>query len=124
MGNDFSRDLLGEAVASHSHPAVLALVIMGKYPTIAAAKAPTPGSTYAAALTDQDVPGTGGSVWMALDLIDAAQVVGVEQALALIEKRLGAAESPGEKAGFEQGLRFRERFKARFQEWQGASAVY
>lgn len=62
------------------HPVTLAYLIMRQYKSLADAR--QPDGQYPSALTNQAIPGGGGSVHAALDLLDRAELVGIEQALA------------------------------------------
>lgn len=73
--------LLSEQGAVYpGHPVTLAYLIMRQYKSLADARQ-TDGQ-YPSALTNQAIPGGGGSVHAALDLLARAEIVGIEQALA------------------------------------------
>lgn len=65
----FAFDTLGFHPAYPGHPCTLALLILRKYPHNESAHVPLPGHSCPAALSDVDIPGAGGAVYKALDLI-------------------------------------------------------
>jgi hypothetical protein len=83
MDASLSMSVLGEPVVYPGHPVALAVLIMAKYPSLEAAET----GSHCAALSDQDIPGAGGNVWMALDLLRMCRQVPVSEALELIERR-------------------------------------
>lgn len=85
MDASLSMSVLGEPVVYPGHPVALAVLIMAKYPSLEAAETKT--GSHCAALSDQDIPGAGGNVWMALDLLRMCRQVPVSEALELIERR-------------------------------------
>ncbi len=61
-------ELLGEPSVYPGHPVTIAWVIVNAFPSYEAAFAKTE-SGYAAALASGDIPGAGGNVYAALDLL-------------------------------------------------------
>ena len=116
MNASLSMSVLGEPVVYPGHPIALALLIMAKYPSLEAAE--TKNGQYSAALSDQDIPGAGGNVWMALDLLRMCRQVPVPEALALIEQRWnnqGPADRP--EVVVRQGQRCLAAFVKNAPEW-------
>lgn len=60
------------------HPIVLALCIMREFSSLKEAKSPSPKTGHPQALTSAKVPGAGGNVWGALDLLTVAEVLSPE----------------------------------------------
>ena len=71
--SEFAASILGAWPVYPGHPCSLALCILRKYPRIADAYVvqtqPDGGPTHPVALGDGDIPGGGGCVYQALDLI-------------------------------------------------------
>jgi hypothetical protein len=65
MANDL--DILGEASVYPGHMLTLAILIMKNFDSLDAAEAR--GTQFPAALESQEIPGAGGSVYAALDLL-------------------------------------------------------
>jgi hypothetical protein len=80
MASNFERQYFPDGVEYPGHPNALALLIMEKYPSYAAASQVEKGKQYAPALVDEDIPGAGGNVHQALDLLEIMLKVGPHEA--------------------------------------------
>ena len=68
----WEKEYLGEASVYPGHAVVLACMIMDRYPDLASAQRRCVGATYPNALGDQFIPGAGGAVYAALDVLELA----------------------------------------------------
>jgi hypothetical protein len=71
MQSHFVTEKLGEPAVYLGHPLTLALLIINKYKDFASAS--NMGSQFPVALEDCDIPGAGGEVYAALDLLRSIQ---------------------------------------------------
>lgn len=75
MGNFFERDYLnGEDLVYPGHPVVIAYLIMRRFESYVEATEKNEGAMYNRALSSADIPGGGGEVNMALDILKACIV--------------------------------------------------
>lgn len=82
MASNFEHQFFPEGAVYPGHPNALALIIMEKYTSYAAATEKEEGKQYSPALCDDDIPGAGGNVYSALDLLAMMLKVGPEEAFA------------------------------------------
>lgn len=77
------------------HAVVLAYIIMDEFPSYAAAMKKDKGVEYVNALTSDKVPGAGGCVQAALDLLREARLLSIEAAIFRADERWVSETSGG-----------------------------
>lgn len=112
------------------HPLCLAYLIMHKYGSLAEARArPTVPDLYAgpnppAALSDSDIPGAGGTVWAALDMLRYAETASLDVGVMYANDYWKSSElRSGNEWRFEAGQRqadgIESAFRAKAKQWCG-----
>lgn len=125
MGSERSwkleRELLGGPVVYPGHPLVIAFLITHVFESLADATFvdPTQTCAYSAALTSSAIPGGGGEVYQALDLLRLIQKgVTPTDAVAYIRERWnGGGHAKAIEPGQQQADQITEAFIERVQEW-------
>lgn len=69
-----------EGIVYPGHPVCFAYIIMHKYDCLAEALTKPEGREYNNALRDENLPGAGGNVWAALDVLKHAELTSPEAA--------------------------------------------
>lgn len=115
------RDLLGESAVYPGHPVTVALCIIRHFPSLAAATNRGPADVWGHAppnaLSDSTIPGAGGNVYLALDLIQVlAKGIDFDTALANADKDWANCDSQA-KGGF-TGEKDKDYYVKRWQEGQ------
>lgn len=86
-------ELLGEWAVYPGHPITIAYCIVRNYPSLAEALAVPEGRIYASALGDNDIPGAGGNVRAALDVLrQAAKDEALDTVFALADDMWGRCD--------------------------------
>lgn len=124
MKNFYERDYLdGEPAVYPGHPVVIAYLIMNRFASLEEATTTEPGATYNRALGSHDIPGAGGEVHMALNLLRkclvqerSSEEVVDEYAAYWHQYKAGGHEKYVE-AGHAQLLKVRDKFLQQIQNW-------
>lgn len=101
------------------HPTAIALVIMEKYASFAEAMHKKEGAQYPNALGDSDIPGAGGNVYSATDLLQVLVKEGPEAALEWGDQAWLRCTGPGTgniEKSYEPGQQQVDDIKLRFLE--------
>lgn len=111
-----------EGVVYPGHPVPIALLIMDKYPDLETARMRPEGSQFQNALSDNDIPGAGGNVHAALDVLECARVKGGQAAFEHGTNywvRCASGENYGKNqaAGLEQAESIKDEFLSRVEAW-------
>jgi hypothetical protein len=104
------------------HPICLAYLIMRLYPDYDTARKREDGETYCNALRDARIPGAGGNIWAAMDVLKRAKVVNPESALLYGESywltgRAAQEDDTDFRKGVEQANAITPQFLALVREW-------
>lgn len=121
------KKIVSEAAVYPGHPITLAFVIVQVYPTFEEAFKKTEHG-WPAALGSNDVPGAGGNVYMALDLLRNLQKgMSAKEAFAGADASWAACDNQGTRnvprwrEGQEQADRFKARLEASASWWKKPS---
>jgi hypothetical protein len=111
-----------EGVVYPGHPVCIALLIMDKYPDFETARMRPEGSQFQNALSDIDIPGAGGNVHAALDVLERARAQGAPAAFEHGTEywvRCASGENFGKNqaAGLEQAEGIKDDFLSRVDAW-------
>lgn len=126
MTRPLELEILGGAAVYPGHPVTIALLITHAFPSLAAANHVTeeqPGIAYCDALTSPEIPGAGGCVHMALDLLRFLRTA-PEQAIAWADRAWAECDDQRERypdrwrEGQEQAERCKPLLAARADWWQ------
>lgn len=96
------------------HPVIIAVLIMTKYPSLAAASQREDGAGCAVVLADGDIPGAGEQVNVALDILASLRREGPEAAFVRATRQWQVRTSRRFKDRQLPGQTQAERFKRRF----------
>lgn len=93
-----------DGIVYPGHPNAIALVVMHVFPSYQAASTVPEGKSYAPALTHQEVPGSGGNVYMGLEVVEELAKNGPEAAFALGNQLWRRSVGPGNfEEAYEKG---------------------
>lgn len=115
-----------QGVVYPGHPTCVAILIMDKYPNLEAALRRQEGLTFGNALGDSDIPGAGGNVHGALEVLTEARKHGADAALSYGDawwKRCASGSNFGENqaAGLAQAEEVKAEFRSRVEAWAQAT---
>ena len=117
MSSQLEYDIFGCATVYPGHPNAIALIIMEKYPSYEAALDKPEDKQSAAALRDGDIPGAGGNVYSALDVLEKLVKDGPEAAFEAGNKMWARMVGPGSgnhEKSFEEGQKQVDAIARRF----------
>lgn len=117
--------LNGEFAVYPGHPVVLGYILTNAYPSLAEALMPTEVNRHDA-LGNSNVPGAGGNVYMALDLLRniVTGTLPIDRALEDADQRWADCDNQAKvdpdrwREGQEQADRFKAALKAQLETWK------
>jgi hypothetical protein len=119
--------LKGEAAVFPGHCITLAYLIMQAYPSLDAARIRKDGATCPDALSNGNIPGAGGPVYSALDVLKHAFEHGVESAFAYGDEAWGRETASSYRDRREPGQlqadSIKDHFRELFQAWPQKEAM-